>query len=261
MIGIGCSRFTVPTEIKKIYHSTNNNQVMNALAQLLNEMDNDDAVVASVPAEDYDRGMFISINNHKQDAGDLYLTLKKQYQSMMKVLIGHNLSKSSIKVTDKLPTNDKLMRTLNNKNIVVAAGIHYYDRFDNRTFRGSHYNYGQYQHLHFYVYGVHQHLKHHRNGVDGAVEHMKHLLYRNNRFSNKQDASNIDIRQVGKGKYIYNDVVAANTLYEYLMLPITNPAKDCVINYIAGAGSEDIPANPIFYIYTTEKKYDNENTI
>ena len=29
----------------------------------------------------------------------------------------------------------------------------------------------------------------------------------------------------------------------------------------AGAGSEDTPANPIFYIYTTEKKYDNENTI
>ena len=58
---------------------------MNALAQLLNEMENDDAVIASVPAEDYDRGMFISINNHKQDAGDLYLTLKKQYQSMMKV--------------------------------------------------------------------------------------------------------------------------------------------------------------------------------
>ncbi len=70
---------------------------MNALAQLLNEMDNDDAVIASVPAEDYDRGMFISINNHKQDTRDLYLTLKKQYQSMMKVLIGHNLSKSSIK--------------------------------------------------------------------------------------------------------------------------------------------------------------------
>ena len=80
MIGVRRTRFTVPSDIKKIYHSTNNNQVMNALAQLLNEMDNDDAVVASVPAEDYDRGMFISINNHKQDA-NLYLTLKKQYQS------------------------------------------------------------------------------------------------------------------------------------------------------------------------------------
>ena len=135
LIGIGRSRFTVSAETNKIYRSTNNN-VMNALAELLNEMDNDDAVIASLPAEDYDRGMFISINNHKQDATDLYLTLKKQYQSMMKVLIGHNLSKSSIKVTDKLPSNDKLMRTLNNKNIVVAAGIHYYDSFDNRTFRG-----------------------------------------------------------------------------------------------------------------------------
>ena len=200
--------------------------------------------------------MFISINNHKQDAGDLCLTLKKQYQSMMKFLIRPNLSKSSIKVTDKLPSNDKLMRTLNYQNIVVAAGIHHYDSFDNRTFRGSRYNYGQYQHLHFFVYGVHQHLKHHKNGVDGAVEHMKHLLYRTNRFSNKHDASNIYFRQVGNGKCNYNDIVVPTTLHDYLMLPITNPAKDCVINYIAGTGAAGTPNNPILYIYSTEKKYD-----
>ena len=106
-----------------------------------------------------------------------------------------------------------------------------------------------------FVYGVHQRLKHH-NGVDGAVEHMKHLLYRNNRFSNKHDASNIYFRQVGNGKCNYNDIVVPTTLHDYLMLPITNPAKDCVINYIAGTGAAGTPSNPILYIYSTEKKYD-----
>lgn len=230
----------------------------NALAELLEELQSEDGIAAEVPSQDYDRGMFISINNHRQDTGDLYLTLKKQYQSMMKVCIGQNLSKSSIKVVDKLPSRDKLMRVLGSKNIVVAAAIHCYDRYDKRTIRGSQWNYGQYQHLHFYVYGVHWHLQHHKNGTDGAVEHIRHLLYRNNRFSNKTDASNINIRQVGKGKYIYNDIVAPTTLHDYLMLPVANPSRECVINYMAGTSAADAPNNPIFYIYTTDRKYGNE---
>ena len=40
--------------------------------------------------ERFDRGMFISINNHKQGNDDLYGSLKKQYQSLIYALTGSN---------------------------------------------------------------------------------------------------------------------------------------------------------------------------
>ena len=102
----------------------------------------------------------------------------------------------------------------------------------------------------FYAFGLHHLMKAHDGGVDGAVEHIRHCLYRHNRFANATQSNNIDIREVGVGKYQYNDVVTPTTLLDYLALPRTNPAKDCVINYMAGTANNEV-TNPILYVYQT----------
>jgi hypothetical protein len=172
---------------------------------------------------------------------------------MMRVCTGKNIGKSSIKIVDKLPSQEQLKKALEKKNLVMAAAIHHYDQHDKRTNRGSTWNYEQYEHLHFYVFGVHWHFPYHKNGVEGAVEHLKHLLYRHNRFGNKIDNNNIDIRQVGKGKNMQNDDVTAESLREYLDLPNSNPSKDCVINYMAGTRENNQHKNTIFYIYANDR--------
>jgi hypothetical protein len=48
---------------------------------------------------EYERGMFISINNHKLISADLYQGFKKQYQSIMYGLTRSNISRDTIKVS------------------------------------------------------------------------------------------------------------------------------------------------------------------
>ena len=93
-------------------------------------------------------------------------------------------------------------------------------------------------------------MQKHSGGVDGAVEHIRHCLFRHNRFANPNKSNNIDIREVGVGKYQYNDVVTPTTLLDYLSLPKTNPTKDCIINYMAGVANGEV-VNPILYVYQT----------
>ena len=57
-------------------------------------------------------------------------------------------------------------------------------------------------------------MQQHKGGVDAAVEHIRHCLFRHNRFANPNKSNNIDIREVGVGKYQYNDVVTPTTLLE-----------------------------------------------
>ena len=204
----------------------------------------------SCDRERFDRGMFISINNHKQGNDDLYGSLKKQYQSLLYALTGCNTSRDQIKVTDKLPAQKTILQVLAKKRVVVAAAFHSYDAYNQKNGRGSKYNFFGYNHLHFYAFGLHHLMKAHDGGVDGAVEHIKHCLYRHNRFANATQSNNIDIREVGVGKYQYNDVVTPTTLLDYLSLPRTNPAKDCVINYMAGTANNEV-TNPILYVYQT----------
>ena len=218
---------------------------MNALQELL---DGDKELPRSKHRERFDRGMFISINNHKQGNDELYGSLKKQYQSLLYALTGSNVSRDQIKVTDNLPAQRTLLQLMEKKRIVVAAALHSYDAYNQKTGRGSRYNFGGYDHLHFYAFGLHHQMQQHKDGVDGAVEHIKKVLFRHNRFANAAKFGNIDIREVGVGKYQYNDVVAPTTLLDYLSLPKTNPSKDCVINYMAGARNGDV-ANPILYVY------------
>ena len=210
--------------------------------------DDDKELPRSNDRERFDRGMFISINNHKQGNDDLYGSLKKQYQSLIYALTGSNPSRDQIKVTDKLPAQRTILQLMAKKRVVVAAALHTYDAYNQKTGRGSRYNFGGYNHLHFYAFGLHHLMQQHTGGVDAAVEHIRHCLFRHNRFANQQNPNNIDIREVGVGKYQYNDVVTPTTLLDYLALPKTNPTKDCIINYMSGAAN-DGAANPILYLY------------
>ena len=219
---------------------------MNALEEWFDGND----LPRSKDRERFDRGMFISINNHKQGNDDLYGSLKKQYQALLYALTGTNVSRDQIKVTDKLPAQKTLLHLMAKKRVVVAAAMHTYDAYDKRTGRGSRYNFGGYNHLHFYVYGLHHLMQQHQGGVDGAVEHIKKMLFKHNRFASATKSSNIDITDVGVGKYQYDDVVTPTTLLDYLSLPRTNPAKKCTINYMAGTAKGDW-LNPIVYVYQT----------
>ena len=59
----------------------------------------------------------------------------------------------------------------------------------------------------------------------------------------------IDIREVGKGKYLYNDAITLTTFYDYLQLPKLHHSKDCLINYMAGCRTNPTAANPLMFIY------------
>jgi len=223
---------------------------MNATNNILEQLLSADTIQQSKKLERYERGMFISINNHKQGMDDLCASLKEQYKSILYALTGINIGMDEIKLTGKLPTQKTILHLMAKKRIVVAAALHSYDVYNQRTGRGSKYNYGGYNHLHFYVYGLHYLLQKHKGGVDEGVEHIKHCLYRHNRFATTSNEKNIDVKEVGIGKYQYNDVVSPSTLYEYLSTPKTNPSKQCVINYMAG-NLDDGGINPILYIYQT----------
>ena len=56
----------------------------------------------------YDKGMFISYNNHRQGTDTLYQSLKHQYKSIVYALTGINISKSSIRL-GKVPRRQKVM--------------------------------------------------------------------------------------------------------------------------------------------------------
>ena len=195
----------------------------------------------------YDRGMFISINNHKQQSDTLYQSLKHQYKSIVYALTGINVSKSSIRL-GKVPTRKKVMDIIANKGIILIAAIHQYDRNNNQTFRGSYANYDT-QHLHLFAYGVSHYLPVNDVDIGNKIERIKHCLFRHNKFSRYAKDNKIDIREVGKGKYLYNDVIAPTTFYDYLQLPKLQPSKECVINYMADCRNDPTAANPLIFIY------------
>ena len=135
-----------------------------------------------------------------------------------------------------------------NKGIILVAVMHQYDRNNNLTFRGSNANYDT-QHLHLFVYGASHYLPVNDVDIDNKVRHIKHCLFRHNKFSKYAKDNKIDIRGVGKGKYLYNDTITPTTFYDYLQLPKLHPSKDCLINYMAGCRENPTAANPLMFIY------------
>ena len=151
--------------------------------------------------ERYERGMFISINNHKQGNDDLYGTIKKQYQSLLYALTGDNISRDAIRVTDRLPAQNTILHLMAKQRVFVAAAFHSYNAYNQRSGRGSNYNFGGYNHLHLYAYGLHHLMQKHSGGVDAAVNHIKGCLFRHNRFADAKNPNNIDVREVGVKKW------------------------------------------------------------
>ena len=56
---------------------------MNATNNILEQLLSTGAIQQSKKLERYERGMFISINNHKQGTDDLCASLKEQYKSIL----------------------------------------------------------------------------------------------------------------------------------------------------------------------------------
>jgi hypothetical protein len=195
----------------------------------------------------YEKGMFVSINNHKCDSGMLFTLYPKQYQTIVYGLTGTNISRESIKVSaGRLPSRKTIMDLISKKRMLLVAGIHDYKPLDKRG-RGSRTNY-EYQHTHFYVYGTHLYLPEEKHELQNKEDHLARLLQRNTNTTNQRHRL-IKISPVGTGKYFYNDQVSATSLYDYLQSPSLYPSKKNVINYIANNKNNPTNQYPLTYIY------------
>lgn len=237
--------------IRQIFcnHITMSKQQVNILEKMLYE--GLDVSSTALPDNQHrcSRGLFLSISNHKQGTDTLYQSLKKQYKSIVYALTGENISMDCIKsFSGAVPSRRRIMDLVAAKKIIMVAGIHHYNRFDNRTARGSRANF-DYQHLHFYLYGCHHYICDDEKSIADALDYLPRVLCRHNNFVSGAKSKRIDVKVVGAGKYVFNDVVNASCLYDYLALPTTEPSKQCVINYIADTIAYDGNKYPLTFIY------------
>jgi hypothetical protein len=196
---------------------------------------------------EYERGMFISINNHKLISADLYQGFKKQYQSIMYGLTGSNISRDTIKVSyGRLPKRQVIMDLVAKKKVLLVAGIHDYKPTDQGG-RGSRWNY-EYQHSHFYIYGAHHYLPKDPAELQDKIDHLERLLQRGSNIKGASYKVNT-IKPVGRGKYLYSDPVTPTTLYEYLTSPPPSPAEVNCINYIKYNANNPNNQYPPTYLY------------
>ena len=198
----------------------------------------------------YEKGMLISINNYKTHTEKLYQSLKKNYQTIEYGLTKKNYSRDDLKIRYKQSPNPKKLmdEVVVKKRILMVAGVHNYDKYNYKTQSGSKIHYG-YQHLHLYLYGIHHLLPTDTKSLENKIKHLKILLMRHNQVYKKNKETSIDIRRVGTGENLYNDVVSPTSLHQYINLPKTNPEKKCCINYIADTRQYDNQNYPLVFIY------------
>ena len=195
----------------------------------------------------YERGMFISINNHKTVSGKLFTLFSRQYQTLFLCLTGINISRESIKVSaGRLPSRKTIMDLIHKKRLLMVAGIHDYKPLDQRG-RGSRKNY-EYQHTHFYVYGTHFYLPEEEKKLRDKEDHLERLLKRYTNTTNLKHRL-IKVSPVGTGKYFYSDQVTPSNLYEYIQSPREDPSRKNVINYISNNKNNPSNQYPLTYIY------------
>ena len=195
----------------------------------------------------YERGMFISINNHRTNSGKLFTLFSKQYQTLFYGLTGINISRNSIKVSaGRLPNRKIIMDLISKKRLLLVAGIHDYKPLDKRG-RGSRRNY-EYQHTHFYAYGTHFYLPEEEKSLRDKEDHLARLLQRNTNTTNQRHRI-VKVSPVGTGKYLYTDQVTPSNLYEYLQSPREDPSRKNVINYISNNKNNPSNQYPLTYIY------------
>jgi hypothetical protein len=196
---------------------------------------------------EYERGMFISINNHKLISADLYQGFKERYGSIMYGLLGHNIAPSTIKVCyGRLPKRQIIMDLVAKKKVLLVAGIHDYKPTDQGG-RGSRWNY-EYQHSHFYIYGAHHYLPKDPAELQDKIDHLERLLQRGSNIKGASYRVNT-IKPVGRGKYLFSDPVTPTTLYDYLQSPLSNPEKQNCINYIAYNANNPSNQYPLTFLY------------
>ena len=99
----------------------------------------------------YQNGMFISINNHKTDAGKIIQQFPRQYQTLIHSVCNRKISREDIRVTKNLPPAYKISNLVASKKLIVVGGIHDYKQQD-KYGNGSRTNF-YHQHTHLYVYG------------------------------------------------------------------------------------------------------------
>lgn len=196
---------------------------------------------------EYERGMFISINNHKLISADLYQGFKENYRSVMYGLLGCNIRPDSVKVSyGRLPKRQVIMDLVAKKKVLAVAGIHDYKPTDQGG-RGSRWNY-EYQHSHFYIYGAHHYLPKDPAELLDKIDHLERLLQRGSNIKGASYKVNT-IKPVGRGKYLFSDPVTPTTLYDYLQSPLSNPDKQNCINYIAYNANNPNNQYPLTYLY------------
>ena len=153
----------------------------------------------------YNKGISITLNNHKCSQYDLYTKLKDIYNSIYKALTDTTISKDNILTSRwKVPNRKTIMDMVIRDQPIMVAGIHKYNDIK---------HFDEY-HLHMYVYGVHTYLQH----EDGSIRFQKlgSYLKRYLNSRRKRTPSAVDIREVGINNYKFNDVITPATVYDYL---------------------------------------------
>ena len=191
--------------------------------------------------------MFITLNNAKSSSYDLFKSLKRIYQSIYLALTDEKLSSERLIVsTGKVPNRKRVMDMVVKNQPIVAAGIHKFNKFNQSTGRGSLSNYDDY-HLHLYIYGVHTYLQ--QKEGRAKFEKLKAYLHRYLNAKRKLPSNAVLIEQVGINSNVHKDKVSPTSIFDYLMMPYTNPEKDSCINYIAETKRDSDYRHPLYFIY------------
>ena len=215
----------------------------------LKEWFEDNTIKTTSMVNDYENGMFISINNKGCYYNDLVKEFKDLYQSLIVALTGHKVRMTDIKQLQgefkgkriSIPNRQTLLDIINKKTPILICGVHNYEKDDFRS-RGN-----EYCHTHFYVYNTHYYLpsspKDLRDKEDKIERHLSRYIHQK---THKRFQGIIDIRPV-------EDNVSPIKLYDYLQSPITNPHKKNKINYMAN--NKHLPSiqYPLTTIYSTKK--------
>ena len=161
-------------------------KVSNPLADLLYANDPIAPNPYNYKRHKYERGMSITVNNHKQDVSSILPSLRRQYKSLMYGLTGVNLSMDDIRLWTgkRVPNRQKVMDIVANKGVLMLVAVHNYNHIDNYSGRGSRFNV-DYSHVHMYVYGTHHYLPTSELQLRNKVSHLVRLIGRHNSIKKK----------------------------------------------------------------------------